>query len=155
HSLSKRSGLPGLRSGLVAGDPALLASQRAFRNVAAPTVPAPVLAASAAAWRDEAHVAANRATYAERMAMAEVILGNRMKRPDGALFLWLDVGNGADFARRAWAEQGVRLLPGVTMGREIDPGKSQSNPGFSYVRVALVSDLSTIKAALERLREIL
>jgi len=155
HSLSKRSGLPGIRSGMVAGDAQLIAKFRAFRNVAGPTVPGPLLAASAALWRDEDHVTANRAAYQEKMAAAERILGNRMKQPDGGFFLWLDVGHGEDFARRAWGEQGVRLLPGAYMGREISPGKTQSNPGFSYVRVALVNDLSTIMTALERLREIL
>ena len=56
---------------------------------------------------------------------------------------------------RLWREEGVRVLPGAYMGREIEPGKTQSNPGFSYVRVALVSDLSTIMTALERVRKIL
>jgi len=155
HSLSKRSGLPGLRSGLVTGDAALLAGFRAFRNVAAPTVPGPLLAAAAAAWSDEDHVIAGRRVYQDKMAAAERILGNRMKRPEGAMFLWLQVGNGEEFALRAWREQGVRLLPGAYMGREIVTGKTQSNPGFSYVRVALVSDLSTIMTALERIGEIL
>jgi aspartate/methionine/tyrosine aminotransferase len=155
HSLSKRSGLPGLRSGMVAGDAELIAKFRAFRNVAGPTVATPLQAASAAAWNDEEHVAANRAAFAERMAAAQTILGNRMRRPSGGFFLWLEVGNGEEFARRAWALQGVRLLPGAYLGREISPGEPQSNPGFSYVRVALVNDLSTIMTALERLREIL
>ena len=155
HSLSKRSGLPGLRSGMVAGDAALIEKFRAFRNVAGPTVPTPLLAASAACWRDEDHVIANRIAYQEKMAAAQSVLGNRMTRPGGGFFLWLQVGNGEEFARRAWAEQGVRLLPGAYMGREILSGKTQSNPGFSYVRVALVNDLSTIMTALERLREIL
>ncbi|HKB97059.1 MAG TPA: aminotransferase class I/II-fold pyridoxal phosphate-dependent enzyme [Rhizomicrobium sp.] len=155
HSLSKRSGLPGLRSGMVAGCAGLIEKFRAFRNVAGPTVPTPLLAASAAAWRDEDHVIANRALYAEKMAAARTILGNRMTRPDGGFFLWLEVGDGEEFALKAWREQGVRLLPGAYMGREILPGKTQSNPGFSYVRVALVNNLSTIMTALERLREIL
>jgi N-succinyldiaminopimelate aminotransferase len=155
HSLSKRSGLPGLRSGMVAGDEKLIQAFRAFRNVAGPTVPTPLLAASAAAWRDEEHVAAGRAAYRQKMAAAEEILGNRMSRPEGGFFLWLDVGNGEEFALKAWREQGVRILPGAYLGREIEPGKTQSNPGFSYVRVALVNDLSTIMTALERLREIL
>jgi aspartate/methionine/tyrosine aminotransferase len=155
HSLSKRSGLPGLRSGMVAGDANLIEKFRAFRNVAGPTVPTPLLGASAACWRDEDHVAAGRTAYQEKMAAAERILGNRMQRPKGGFFLWLEAGNGEEFARRAWAEQGVRLLPGAYMGREILAGKTQSNPGFSYVRVALVNDLSTIMTALERLREIL
>ena len=155
HSLSKRSGLPGMRSGLVAGDTALIGRLRAFRNVAGPTVPGPLLAASAALWGDEAHVEANRAGYQQKMAAAERILGQRMTRPGGGFFLWLDVGNGEDFARRAWGEQGVRVLPGAYMGRNFDDGKTQENPGFSYVRVALVNDLSTILTALERLRGIL
>jgi aspartate/methionine/tyrosine aminotransferase len=155
HSLSKRSGLPGLRSGMVAGDAKLIKKFRAFRNVAGPTVPTPLLTASAACWRDEDHVVRGRAAYQEKMARAEQILGNRMQRPKGGFFLWLEVGNGEDFARRAWAEQGVRILPGAYMGREFLAGKTQSNPGFSYVRVALVNDLSTITTALERLREIL
>jgi aspartate/methionine/tyrosine aminotransferase len=155
HSLSKRSGLPGLRSGLVAGDEKLIQAFRSFRNVAGPTVSTPLLAASAAAWRDEEHVTAGRAVYRQKMAAAEEILGNRMTRPGGGFFLWLEVGNGEEFARRAWAEQGVRILPGAYLGREIQSGKTQSNPGFSYVRVALVNDLSTIMTALERLREIL
>jgi aspartate/methionine/tyrosine aminotransferase len=155
HSLSKRSGLPGMRSGLLTGERALIGRLRAFRNVAGPTVAGPLLAASAALWADEAHVAANRAGYQEKMAAAERILGPRMTRPGGGFFLWLEVGDGEDFARRAWREQGVRLLPGAYMGRESLPGKTQSNPGFSYVRVALVSNLSTILTALERLKEIL
>jgi N-succinyldiaminopimelate aminotransferase len=173
HSLSKRSGLPGMRSGMVAGCGEAIAKFRAFRNVAGPTVPTPLLAASAAAWRDEAHVAAGRAAYQGKMDAAQRILGDRMTRPGGGFFLWLEVENGEDFALKAWREQGVRLLPGAYMGREnlIDfdgragdgslrspagrSKKTQSNPGFSDVRVALVNDLSTIMTALERLREIL
>ena len=157
HSLSKRSGLPGMRSGMVAGDAELIARYRAFRNVAGPQMPGPILAASAAAWRDEAHVAANRSLYAEKMAVAERMLGNRtgFRKPAGGFFLWLAAGNGEETALRLWREQGVKVLPGAYMGREIEPGKTQSNPGFSYVRVALVSDLSTIMTALERVNEFL
>lgn len=155
HSLSKRSGLPGIRSGLVAGCAKLIERFRAFRNVAGPTVPGPLLAASAAAWRDDAHVEQNRATYAARMAAAEGVLGPRMTRPTGGFFLWLAVEDGVAFTRRAWAGQGVRLLPGAYLGRETQAGKTRSNPGFSYVRIALVNDLSTIITALERVKEIL
>jgi len=157
HSLSKRSGLPGLRSGIVAGDPALMAKFRALRNYAAPQVPMPILAASAAAWSDEEHVVANRAMYAERLQWAERYLGNRLpfRRPDGGFFLWLDVGNGEKAALRLWQEAGIRVLPGAYMGREIEPGKPETNPGFHYIRVALVQDLSTIRATLGRMGEIL
>ena len=155
HSLSKRSGLPGLRSGMVAGDENLISRFRAFRNVAGPQMPGPIQAASAAAWRDESHVIANRAAYAQKMAAAERILGNRFRRPAGGFFLWLETGNGEETTRRLWREEGVKVLPGAYMGREIEPEKTQSNPGFSYIRVALVSDLSTIMAALERVNEFL
>ena len=83
-----------------------------------PPCPARCWQPAAAAWSDEDHVVANRAAYQEKMALAERILGNRMKRPDGAMFLWLDVGNGEEFALRAWREQGVRLLPGAPIWAE-------------------------------------
>jgi N-succinyldiaminopimelate aminotransferase len=157
HSLSKRSGLPGLRSGMVAGDAALMARFRALRNHAGPQVPLPLQAASAAAWNEEAHVAANRAAYAEKFAVAQRILGNRagFRLPEAGFFLWLDVGHGEAAALKLWREGGIRTLPGAYMGRETEPGKIQSNPGFSYLRVALVRDLSTIRATLERMGDIL
>ncbi len=157
HSLSKRSGLPGLRSGLVAGDPALIAKFRYLRNYVGPQVPMPLMAASAAAWRDEAHVAANREMYRERMRLAGRILGNRtgFRLPEGGFFLWLDVGDGEAAAVKLWRQGGIRVLPGAYMGHEIVPGKSQTNPGFSYIRVALVHPLSTIEATLGRMGEIL
>lgn len=157
HSLSKRSGLPGLRSGIVAGDAKLMAKFRALRNYAGPQVPLPIIAASAAAWNDETHVAANRARYVERFALAKRLLGNRpgFRLPEGGFFLWLEVGDGERTALRLWREGGVRVLPGAYMGRENEPGKPRTNPGFAYIRVALVNDLSTIMKALERMVEIL
>jgi N-succinyldiaminopimelate aminotransferase len=157
HSLSKRSGLPGLRSGMVAGDAVLMARFRAFRNYAGPQVPGPIQAASAAAWADEEHVKANRARYGERFALAERLLGSHpgFRLPQGGFFLWLEVGDGEKMALKLWHRAGVRVLPGAYMGREIVPGKNRSNPGFAYIRVALVNDLSTIKAALDRVVPVL
>ena len=157
HSLSKRSGLPGLRSGMVAGDAALIAKFRALRNYAGPQVPMPIMAASAAAWSDEAHVAANRAGYLEKFEAARRVLGNRtgLRIPEGGFFLWLDVGEGEKTALRLWREAGLRVLPGAYMGRECERGKPRTNPGFSYIRVALVNDLSTIMTALERMADVL
>ena len=157
HSLSKRSGLPGLRSGIVAGEAGLIERFRQFRNYAGPQVPLPILAASAAAWSDEAHVEANRAGYREKFAAAKRILGNRagFRVPEGGFFLWLDVGNGEETALKLWREAGVRTLPGAYMGRDVIAGKSRTNPGFSYIRVALVNDLSTILTALERVVPVL
>jgi N-succinyldiaminopimelate aminotransferase len=157
HSLSKRSGLPGLRSGIVAGDVELIAKFCAFRNYAGPQVPLPIVAASAAAWNDEDHVVQNRARHAERFTAAERILASHpgFNLPQGGFFLWLEVGDGEDFALRLWCEAGVRVLPGAYMGKEIEPGKSRTNPGFPFVRIALVNDLSTIMAALDRVAEVL
>jgi len=157
HSLSKRSGLPGLRSGIVAGDAKLMATFRAYRNYAGPQVPMPIMAASAAAWSDEVHVEANRESYREKFRLAERMLGNRtgFRIPEGGFFLWLDVGNGEETALRLWREAGVRTLPGAYMGREIERGKPRTNPGFPYLRVALVNDLSTIMTALERMVDVL
>jgi len=154
HSLSKRSGLPGLRSGIVAGEAKLIERFRQFRNYAGPQVPLPIIAASAAAWRDERHVETNRAAYQEKFRAAQRMLGNRagFRVPEAGFFLWLDVGNGEETALRLWREAGVRTLPGAFMGREVIAGNPRSNPGFSYLRVALVNDLSTITAALERMQ---
>ncbi len=157
HSLSKRSGLPGLRSGIVAGDPILMARFRAFRNYAGPQVPLPIQAASVAAWNDETHVRKNRAAYAERFELAERVLGELpgFDLPRGGFFLWLDVGDGEAAALKLWVKAGVRVLPGAYMGREIIAGKPRTNPGFSFIRVALVNDLSTISAALVKIGSVL
>jgi N-succinyldiaminopimelate aminotransferase len=157
HSLSKRSGLPGLRSGIVAGDPALIAKFRSLRNYAAPQVPMPIMAASAAAWSDEAHVAESRARYVERFRLAERMLGNRFRfrMPPGGFFVWLDVGDGEAAALKLWREAGIRVLPGAYMGRETERGNPRSNPGFPYIRIALVHELSTIEAKLDRLADVL
>jgi aspartate/methionine/tyrosine aminotransferase len=142
---------------MVAGDTKMIERFRSFRNYAGPQVPAPLIAASTAAWSDEAHVVANRESYREKFRLAQRLLGNRagFRVPDGGFFLWLDVGSGEETALRLWREKGVRVLPGAYMGRETEPGKVRTNPGFSYIRVALVNDSSTIMAALERMVEVL
>ena len=93
NSLSKRSNLPGLRSGFCAGDAAFLETFAEIRNMVAPQVPGPAQHASAAAWSDEAHVAANRAAYRAKYDVCDRILGGRYgyRRPAGGFFLWLDV----------------------------------------------------------------
>jgi N-succinyldiaminopimelate aminotransferase len=157
HSLSKRSSLPGLRSGIVAGDGEVIAKLRYLRNVVGPQIPMPLQAASAAAWRDEAHVAANREIHAGRVRLAQQVLGHHagFRVPEGGFFLWLDVGDGEKTTVRLWREAGIRVLPGAYMGRETEPGNRSSNPGFRYIRVALVHGLSTMEDALRRMSEIL
>jgi len=131
-----------------------MASFRALRNYAGPQVPLPIIAASTAAWNDEEHVVHNRALYRERFEIAKAKLGNRpsFRLPKGGFFLWLDVDDGVRAARDLWRDAGVRVLPGAYMGRETEPGKTQSNPGFPYIRIALVNDSSTIMTALQRVQ---
>jgi N-succinyldiaminopimelate aminotransferase len=154
HSLSKRSSVPGLRSGFVAGDRTLIDAFRRFRSYAGTALALPVLAASTALWRDEAHVEENRALYRAKMEMAERRLGGRLGfyRPAGGFYLWLDVGDGEDAARRLWTEAGVRVLPGAYLAR---PDANGTNPGRSYVRIALVQDLDTTADALARIADVL
>jgi succinyldiaminopimelate transaminase len=153
HSLSKRSNLPGLRSGFVAGDADLIARFREFRNVAGPQLPLPIAAVSTAAWSDEVHVEENRALYKKKFDLAKNRLGNRFgfRVPDGGFFLWLDVGDGVEAAAKLWREGGIRVLPGAYLARDTATG----NPGKSFIRVALVNDFATTSEALDRLARIL
>jgi len=94
---------------------------------------------------------------AARFEIARRILGNHrgFRLPAGGFYLWLDVGDGAAFAKALWRETGVRVLPGAFMCVEKIPGDRASNPGFRYVRLALVHDAATVTAALERVAEFL
>lgn len=157
HSLSKRSSLPGLRSGFCAGGRALMIRFRNFRNIAAPQVPLPLMAAAAACWADDDHAAANRNLYRAKIDAAERVLGNRFGfyRPPGGFFLWLDVGDGEQAARELWAKGGVKVLPGAYLSREDSPYGPPGNPGKAYIRVALVDGLAETEEALARMAEVL
>lgn len=152
NSLSKRSNLPGLRSGFSAGDAAFLASLFEVRNLVGPQMPGPVQHVSAAVWADEAHVAANRAAYAAKYDVADAVLGTRFgyRRPPGGFFLWLDVsqiGSCEHAALTLWKRFGVKVIPGAYLAQA---GPRGINPGAPYVRVALVHEAETIREALER-----
>jgi N-succinyldiaminopimelate aminotransferase len=153
QSLSKRSGLPGLRSGFVAGDPDFIAPFGRFRNVACPQVPLPIQHVSVEAWSDEAHVVEARALYRRNFDIADAVLQGRYgyRRPEGGFFLWLDMrahGGGEAAAKTLWKGCGVRLLPGAYLARG---GVRGDNPGTDHVRVALVHDAATVGEALARI----
>jgi aspartate/methionine/tyrosine aminotransferase len=153
QSLSKRSGLPGLRSGFVAGDPSFIASFGRFRNVACPQVPLPVQHVSVAAWGDEDHVEAGRAAYGTNFDVADALLEGRYgyRRPAGSFFLWLDFqafGGGEEAATTLWKGCGVKVLPGEYLAQA---GPDGVNPGKDYARVALVHDRDTTREALTRM----
>lgn len=152
NSLSKRSGLPGLRSGFVAGDPDFIAAFLRFRNVACPQVPLPIQHVSVAAWSDDRHVEEGRALYRKNFAVADAVLGGRYgyRKPAGAFFLWLNMaafGGGEQAAKTLWKGCGVRVLPGTYLAQA---GPDGVNPGTDYVRIALVHDAETTREALTR-----
>lgn len=150
HSLSKRSSVPGLRSGFVAGDAAVIAAFARLRSYGGAATPLPVLAAATALWNDEAHVEANRALYRAKLDAAEAILGDRLGfyRPAGGFFLWLEVGDGEAATLAMWRAARIRVLPGAYLARADAAGR---NPGAAFIRVALVHDLDTTVTALRRL----
>ncbi len=145
HSLSKRSNAAGLRSGFVAGDPAVIAAFRRLRAYGGATLPLPVQAASAALWRDDAHVAATRARTRERYALAAAA---GLPAPRAGFFLWLAVGDGEAAARHLWQRAGLRVVPGAYLAQ---PGASGPPPGHDRIRVALVHDPAVLGPALRRL----
>ena len=153
HSLSKRSNLPGLRSGFVASGAENIRHIRRLRAYAGAPLPLPIQRVSERVWADEAHVVANRALYAEKYAdAAEIFAGvNSFRLPDGGFFLWLPVPDGEEAALKLWRETGVRVLPGAYLARAVDG----ENPGKGYIRVALVAPREETQRGLIRLRDCL
>ena len=152
NSLSKRSNLPGLRSGFCAGDANFIESYAEIRNMCAPTVPLPVQHASAAAWNDETHVERARDAYREKFSIADELLSGRFgyARPAGGFCLWLDMshfGGGSAAAVTLWKDAGVKVIPGSFLAQN---GRDGTNPGADYIRVALVQNPATIREALNR-----
>jgi aspartate/methionine/tyrosine aminotransferase len=153
NSLSKRSNLPGLRSGFCAGDHRFIETFAELRNMVAPLVPGPTQHASAAVWSDEAHVDMNRRAYRAKYDVCDGVLGDKYgyRRPAGGFFLWLDVskfGGSAQAAVTLWQRAGVKVLPGAFLAQA---GRDGTNPGADYLRLALVRDAATVGEALERL----
>ncbi|MDX8402527.1 MAG: aminotransferase class I/II-fold pyridoxal phosphate-dependent enzyme [Mariprofundaceae bacterium] len=138
NSLSKRSALPGLRSGLIAGDARLISRFAKLRSYTGPATPEPLQHVAAAAWRDEAHVRQHLRNYRESLDAFYAVwhaAGRRDAPPAGSFFAWLEVGDGESFARRAFAEQAVTVLPGAYLSADDANG---GNPGRRFVRAALV-----------------
>jgi len=151
HSLSKRSNLPGLRSGFVASGPQTIARLKQLRAYSGAPVPLPLQRVSEALWSDEQHVAENRALYAEKYALADDLLGHvpGYLPPQAGMFLWLPVEDGEEAVLRLWQETGVRTLPGAYLSRETASG----NPGQGFLRVALVAPKQETEDGLIRIRD--
>lgn len=150
NSLSKRSSVPGLRSGFVAGDPDLIARFAKLRSYACAGMPLPVVAAATALWGDEAHAIENRTLYQQKLDLAQALLGPRFGavKPAGGFFLWLKTGDGEQATRRLWQDAGVKVLPGAYLAQASADG---SNCATDYIRVALVHDLETTRKILTRI----
>ena len=153
HSLSKRSSVPGLRSGFVAGDPAIIAKLLLYRTYHGCAMPVPTQLASIVAWQDDAHVVANRRLYREKFERVLPILAPVLpvERPEGAFYLWSEVGADGDderFTRELYATQGVLVLPGSYLARDGGHG----NPGAGRVRISLVPSVAACIEAAERIR---
>jgi len=153
HSLSKRSNLPGLRSGFLAGGLQSFAQIRQLRAYAGASTPSPLQAAAAAVWADEAHVKASRALYQEKYQIADQVMGDvpGYQGPAAGFFLWLPVEDGEAATLKLWQETGVKVLPGAYLSQ----GKPGQNPGQGYIRVALVAHKENTRRALITLRDCL
>jgi N-succinyldiaminopimelate aminotransferase len=150
-SLSKRSNVPGMRSGFVSGDAAILKKFYLYRTYHGGAMSPPVQAASIAAWQDETHVVANRALYLEKFKAVIDILQPVLPAewPDAAFYLWLKTPiDDTEFARRLYAAEGVSVLPGSYLGRET----LGFNPGAGRIRIALVATVAESVEAAHRLR---
>jgi aspartate/methionine/tyrosine aminotransferase len=154
HSLSKRSNLPGLRSGFVASGADSIREIKQLRNFAGTPLPLPLQTASAAVWEDEAHVIENRALYAEKFEIADRIFGNvaGYVSPEAGFFLWLPVQDDEVAAVKLWRETGVKVLPGGYLAQDV-PGVE--NPGKKYIRVALVAPKEETERGLLAIRDCL
>jgi N-succinyldiaminopimelate aminotransferase len=152
-SLSKRSNVPGMRSGFVAGDPALLKSFLLYRTYHGSAMSVAVQKASIAAWGDEKHVEENRRLYAGKFKAVLPLIGGplRTEMPDGAFYLWVRTPiDDREFTQRLYAEYNVLVLPGSFLARDA----GSRNPGRNHLRVALVQPLAECVEAAGRMMQL-
>ncbi|MEN6671252.1 succinyldiaminopimelate transaminase [Psychrobacter sp. B38] len=158
HSLSKRSNLPGLRSGFVAGDAKILQAYLQYRTYQGCAMPIPHQLASIAAWRDERHVIHNRQLYQEKFALWMAELGDllTLRMPEAGFYFWIKVpeqfaGDDEVFVKALYEQVNIHALAGRYLSREIDG----HNPGKGFVRVALVASVDESREAIGRIRQLL
>lgn len=152
HSLSKRSNLPGLRSGFIAGDRAVIDAFFKYRTYHGCAMGLPAQRGSIAAWSDEQHVETNRRLYDEKYRYVEQTLTSDLLTgiPDAGFYLWLNIGSDdLAYAQSLFEQQNVTVLPGQFLARTVNG----SNPGEGFVRIALVANLDECKEAIHRINQ--
>jgi len=150
NSLSKRSALPGMRSGFIAGDPYLIERFAKLRSYTGPATPLPLQHVAAAAWSDEAHVQQHLAIYQQSLTAFFDAYGEG-EIPAGSFFVWLPVADDEAFAVAAWEQQAVVVLPGSYLGATDSSGV---NPGNGYVRAALIDGPEQAAELARRLKAV-
>ena len=151
HSLSKRSNLPGFRSGCATGDHKIISAYSKYRMFHGVSVPLPIQKASILAWEDDETVKNNRAFYKEKFELAEKILERDCLIPEGAFYLWLKVKNSESFCKKLYEEEQVIVLPGKYLGAE----NKGNNPAEQFLRIALVHDIELTSKALQSIKMVL
>ena len=154
HSLSKRSSVPGLRSGFVAGDPHIVGRFLLYRTYHGSAMAIPTQLASIAAWDEDSHAAHNRRLYQEKFDRVMPILADvlEVRKPAGGFYLWPDVhGDDERFVRDLFASQNITLLPGSYLARPAAEGRA--NPGAGRVRISLVPSVDVCVEAAQRMRQ--
>jgi len=150
NSLSKRSALPGIRSGLIAGDAELIARFGRLRTYTGPATPLPLQHVAAKAWADDAHVAEHLTVYRASLHAFFAAYGEG-EPPAGSFFVWLPVADGEAFALAAYAQQAVTVLPGAYLSADDAAGM---NPGRGFIRAALVDGPEKAAELAQRLRAV-
>ena len=145
NSVSKRSSAPGLRSGFIAGDAAILKKYMTYRTYVGCASPLPLQHAAAAAWGDQNHVDGFRAKYIKNFELAKEILG--ITPPLATFYIWLEVEDEIEFTTRLYKEYNIKVIPGSFLGRE--------GQGKGFVRLALVYEEAQTREALERVKQAL
>ncbi len=154
HSLSKRSSVPGLRSGFIAGDPGIVARFLLYRTYHGSAMAIPTQLASIAAWNEDSHAVRNRRLYQEKFERVIPILADVLdvEKPAGGFYLWTDVrGDDERFTRDLFMSQNITVLPGSYLARPAAAGRP--NPGAGRVRISLVPHVDVCTEAARRVRE--
>jgi len=149
HSLSKRSNVPGIRSGFAVGDRYLIESFKKLRHYCAGQQPLPIQEVATALWNDDTHSEKNRELYEKKFKIAKEVFKKYKDfyLPDGGFYLWLKVGDGEKFTKLLWKEKKIKVMPGAYLSR--------LNNSKGYIRIALVSNIKETKTALEGIYDIL